>query len=287
MIWIILALLTAFFESLKDVSGKKSLEDVDEYIVAWAWSFFSLPFLIIILSFTEIPDLNNQFWMALFSGGSLNVFAWIFYIKAIKYSDLSITVPMVNFTPLFLLLTSPLMVGEFPTLFGLIGVVLIVAGSYLLNITEKSKGLLHPFRALLSEKGPRFMLIVAVIWSISSNIDKVGITSSSPLFWAFAINAYISSILLGIMIVKSRQRLKIIPSHLSSLLPIGLFSALTWAFQMTALKLTLVAYVIAIKRTSTMMSAYFGHIIFKEKGSKERVAGTLIMILGVLSIALA
>ena len=98
----------------------------------------------------------------------------IFYMKAIKASDLSITVPMLTFSPLFLLITSPLTLGEFPNLFGLFGILFIVAGSYMLNIKQRKEGWLVPFKALLSQNGPKFMLIVAFLWSISANFDKIG-----------------------------------------------------------------------------------------------------------------
>jgi drug/metabolite transporter (DMT)-like permease len=41
------------------------------------------------------------------------------------------------------------MVGEFPTFFGLIGILLIVVGSYVLNINQKHKSYFAPFCALL------------------------------------------------------------------------------------------------------------------------------------------
>jgi len=69
--------------------------------------------------------------------------------------------------------------------------------------------------------------------------------------------------------------------------PIGLFSALSLIFQMAAINLTLVAYVISIKRTSAIMSVLFGYLIFKERGIKERLIGVTIMIIGVLLIVLS
>ncbi|MGZ7066894.1 MAG: hypothetical protein ACXVHT_01170 [Methanobacterium sp.] len=46
-------------------------------------------------------------------------------------------------------------------------------------------------------------------------------------------------------------------------------------------------YVIAIKRTSTIMSVLFGSLIFKEKGIKGRLLGAGIMVLGVILITLS
>jgi len=287
MLWFIFSFFTAFFESLKDVFSKKSLKNIDEYVVSWSLRFFALPFLVPLLFFIEIPSLGNKFWLALLIGGSLNVITTILYMKAIKHSDLSITVPMVTFTPLFLLLTSPLIVGEFPSFFGLIGVLLIVAGSYTLNIKQRHEGYLAPFKALLKEKGPKLMLLVAFIWSITSNIDKIGVQNSSAIFWVITTDIFIALIMFPIMIYKSRTNMHHIRTSYKVLLPIGLFSAIASIFQMIAISLTLVAYVISIKRTSAIMSVLFGHLIFKEEGVKERLLGAVIMVIGVLFIVLS
>ncbi len=68
---------------------------------------------------------------------------------------------MLSFTPLFLVFISPLIVGEFPTAKGLIGIILIVVGSYLLNVNLKEKGILFPIKSLMKNKATRYMLIVA------------------------------------------------------------------------------------------------------------------------------
>ena len=56
---------------------------------------------------------------------------------------------------------------------------------------------------------------------------------------------------------------------------------------MAAINLTLVAYVVSVKRTSAIMSVLFGYFIFKERGIKERLIGATIMIIGVLLIVLS
>jgi len=54
---------------------------------------------------------------------------------------------------------------------------------------------------------------------------------------------------------------------------------------MFAVRLTLVPYIIAVKRTSVIMSSLFGFIIFKEKGLKQRLMGAALMVLGVFIIS--
>src|SRR3989344_6337790 len=101
MTGIILSLLTSIFESLKDVTAKRSLKNVDEYATAWSLRVFALPFLLPLLLFIEIPKIQSQFWMALVIGGALNIITTILYMRAIKISDLSLIAPMITFTPFF------------------------------------------------------------------------------------------------------------------------------------------------------------------------------------------
>ncbi len=286
MTWIAFALLTALCESLKDVFSKKGLANIDEYVIAWALRFFALPFLLPILFFIKIPPLGQEFWIALSIGSGLNAFCTILYMKAIKQSALSLTVPLVALTPMFLLLTSPFMVGEFPDWSGVLGMALIVIGSYVLNFTAAPHGYFAPFRALFQEPGPRLMLATAFLWSITANCDKIGIQNSSPLFWSIAATSGMALVLVPIMLYKSPRVLQQIPMIYKKLAPIGFFCALTVIFQMLAVSLTLVAHVIAIKRTSTVLSVLWGFLIFKEPGFKERLLGASIMVIGVLFISL-
>ena len=286
MTWIIFAFLTAFFRSLTDVAGKIGLKNMDEYIVAWSLNFFALPLLIPFLFFIEIPTLTPGFWLAILVSGTLNIATAILYLKAIKLTDLSIVIPLSTFTPLFLLLTSPLIIGEFPNSFGILGIILIVFGSYTLNIKEKKNGILAPFKALINNKGAQLMLLVAFIWSITSNFDKIGLQNSSPIFYGIVINIFITIGITPFVLIKSRKNIKQIPKNLKTLIPVGIFHGLMMIFHMIAISMTLVAYLISVKRTSAIISVLFGTLLFKEKGLKERIWGVIIMIIGALLITL-
>lgn len=284
MIWAFFAFLAAFFESASNVFNKKSFEKVDEYVIAWSLRFIVVILLAPFLFFVEIPAFGKNFWLALFTSGTLNAIALLCYLKAIKHSDLSLVGPLVALTPLFLLATSPLIVGETPRLLGLLGVLFIVIGSYVLQIKRAHQGFFKPFLALFSQRGPQLMLVVAFIYSITANVDKIGVQNSSPLVWAVVDNIFAMIICFLIMIFKSQGGVKKALVNYKILLPAGFFMALMFVFQMTAIKLALVTYVISIKRTSALFSVLFGWLIFKESGFKERLAGAAIMIIGAVLI---
>ena len=287
MFWLIFATGTAIFESLKDVASKHSLKNVNEYLVSWSLFAFSSPLLLPLLLFIEIPTLNFQFFLALIIGGSLNLIAFIIYTKAINLADLSLTVPLVTFTPLFLLVTSPLIVGEYPTISDTIGIFLIVTGSYLLNLGKRKRGYLAPFQAIVQEKGSMLMLGVAFLWSITANIDKVGVRNSSPIFWAIANYTFIALEMLPVLLYKSKGKvIQPLKTNLFALIPVGFFQGLVVLCQMKAIELALVAQVISVKRISTLFSVFWGYLFFRESGIKERATGAIFMILGVFLIAI-
>ena len=286
MSWLFLSILTAISEASKDVFSKKGLRSTNVYIIALAYRLYAIPFLIPALLFFDFPKIQHEFWLALIFGGGLNVITTILYMKALNHSDLSVSVPMIAFTPLFLLITSPLIVGEFPSISGLIGVLLIVIGSYFLNLGEAKKGFFAPFKSLVQNKGSRYMLMVAFIWSITSNIDKIGVKASSPMFWAISVNAFIALAMIPVVYVKSKAFLNQLITNRRVLVPIGFFSAATLTFQMLAIDLALVAYVISVKRTSSVLVVLVGYWFFKEKGTAYRLIGASIMVAGVFFISM-
>lgn len=290
MLWLLLAILTAFFQSLKDVFSKIGLKKVDEYLAVFALSSFSVILLMPIVYNMKTPQLSYKFFGILLISGILNLIAIIIYMKSLKYSDISISAPMLTFTPIFLLLTSPILVGEFPKFLSIIGIIFIVIGSYVLNIKETHKGFFAPFKAIFNNKGPRLMLCVALIYSITSNFDKIGVQKSTPIIWGFSLNAFIAISVFPVVIYKMKKSKDNFRKQIKFFfmqIPIGVFNVLTLICQLTAIKFTLVAYVISIKRMSALLCVFWGYLIFKEKGLKERTFGAIIMIIGVFLIALS
>lgn len=295
MLWLFLALGTAFFEAVKDVLSKRQLagrpeppllsKNGDEYLLAWAYCTFGLPLSGAYLLWSGVPQIGEAFFPALAFGAGMNLVVLPLYMRAIKVSDLSLTLPMLTFTPLFMLGTSPVMLGEFPDLWGGLGMVLIIVGAYAMHVGRGGRGLAAPLRALWNEPGPRIMLLVALLWSVAANVDKIGLANSSPAFWLFSFFCVMSLGLLPLALLKSHQPLARLRRDLPGLLLIGLIGALALILQMWALTMTLAAYVISIKRISVVFGVLFGHFVFHEQGLARRLVCAALMVVGVALIA--
>ena len=140
--WILYSLLTAFFLATSDALTKRALATRDEYYVAWARLLFALPVLVISLILIEIPPLDKTFWLATLIALPLEIGAIILYTKALKSSPISLTMPFLALTPLFLILISYILLGEKVSLSGGAGIFLIAAGSYTLHIPKVLQKLL-------------------------------------------------------------------------------------------------------------------------------------------------
>ncbi|MEW6410170.1 MAG: DMT family transporter [Nitrospirota bacterium] len=285
MLWIFYSFISAFTLSTADALSKKALSRFDEYIIAWTRVAFAAPLLTVILFFIEIPELDATFWMVTAMLLPLEIGAKIMYIKAIKASPLSLTIPFLAFTPVFLILTSFIFLGEIPNLYGVIGILLVVAGGYTLNIQEFKEGIFEPVKAVFKEKGSLYMLIIAFVYSITSNLGKIAILHSTPLFFGAIYYVIVAIVFTPVALWRSQEmrNLNFFRDNYSRIIfpLIGIAITLSIFAHNLAIVLTNVSYMIAVKRTSMLFSVGYDYFIFEERKIMGRLVGCVIMIVGV------
>ncbi len=286
MLGIFLSLCAAILDSFKNVFMKKTLKDISVYSIAWIFRTVPLIVFVPALFIMGIPNIETGFWTALIFSGILNVVGTILFVKSIKKTDISVAIPLLSFTPVFLIFTSFLMLNELPNLLGIAGILLIFAGSYSLNLKKDFHGFFYPFKEILRNPGAVLMLATAFIWSLTANFDKIGITQSSPFFWGVLIHIFISIGLLPFLF-KNGYSIEKIKRKWLLILGIGIFPGIGLLCQYIALELTLVPYVISIKRTTILFSVIFGGVFLKEKHMKKRILSALLMLLGISLITLS
>lgn len=286
MNWFFLSLFCAFFTASADALCKKTLAESNEYLIAWVRVGFATPFLLLLLPFIEIPRLDVHFFLAILILLPLETVALILYMKAIKISPLSITLPFLALSPIFMIFTSNLMLGERLDEFGIMGIVLTAIGAYLLNVKTTRKGLWEPFKAIGRERGSVYMIIVAFIYSITSNLGKMAILHSSPLFFTATYLPILAAILFPVLVWKNHGRIRQIFSHGIIFNLIGLAIAFATITHFLAVNISEVPYVISVKRMSLLFGIIYGAIWFKETNIMERLIGGIVMIVGVVIITL-
>lgn len=280
--WVFYALMAAFTLATADAISKKAMSRTDELVIAWVRQGYSLPFLSLSLLFIEIPHLDRTFYLTLLIIVPLEVTAIILYIKAIRLSPLSLSVPFMALSPVFIIVIAFFMLGELPDKSGLAGIFLIAAGAYILNVSATSEGFLGPLRAIKREKGSVLMIIVAIIYSVTSTVGKIAIQHSSPVFFGFFYPVILTIVFSIILSIKGDIRK--VTSRPVLFLGIGFFIAIMVLSHFIAISMTDVAYMISVKRTSLIFSVIYGRFLFGEKNTGERLLGSVIMVAGVILI---
>ena len=94
--------------------------------------------LLLLLSslFTGGPELRSGFWSAVVISGVLNIGIAYGTMRARSLEDVSLVTPIATTTPAFVILSSMILLGEYPSSLGKIGIGVLVLGTYLLNIQE-------------------------------------------------------------------------------------------------------------------------------------------------------
>lgn len=282
MTWFVLALITAFSLSTADALSKRALHSTDDIIIAWVREGYAVPFLALSFFFVDVPYLDSTFYLTVALLLPLEIAALILYVKAIRISPLSLTVPFMALSPVFIIFIAFVTLGEVPSVGGVAGIFLITGGAYLLNASASREGVLGPLRAIRRERGSLLMIIVAFIYSITSTLGKVAIQHSGPVFFGFFYPFILTVIMTGI--VWYRGKTPMIVSRPGTFLTIGFCTAAMVISHFIALNMTQVSYLISVKRTSLLWSVIYGWFVFGESHIRERLLGSAVMVAGVVLI---
>ena len=287
MFWYLVTIFSGFSFATADAISKKASKYTSPLVLAWVREAFALPFLLPILLFIEIPQLDNIFWYALITCTVFDFVATYLFMKAIKIAPLSLTVPYLGLTPIFSLLFSFFILGEQVTVIGLIGILLVSIGAYTLRLDTHKFGWLAPFKAIFQYKGSLLRFFLAIIYAFTVNMAKVTIQHSSPLFMVVTYFSLLALVYTPFVLVQSGGKTKNIFAHSGIKFLIGLAMAFMALSHFTAVSKINVSYMISIKRFSLLFAVLYGKFFFNEENIKERFTGGVLIVAGAACIAFA
>jgi drug/metabolite transporter (DMT)-like permease len=287
MIWLTLALATALFNASAATVVKRHFSGLRPWEIGMVPNAYAGALCLLLLPLVEVPPLDATFWWAWGLSAPLLVAALFFQYWAIGLSPLSLTMPYLSFTPAFVIVTGFLILGETLNLWGLMGVLSIAAGGYVLNVEPGSgRGILDPVRAVFREPGSWRMLVTALIFSLCGVLGRLGVLHSSPLFFALTLFPAIGALFVIAGLASGRARASVLLRKPGPALLAGLCVTLEITAHHLSISMAKAAYMLAVKRLNTLISVIYGGILFKEENIKVRLAGTVLMIAGVALIAL-
>lgn len=131
--WIVYALLSAFFAALTSILAKIGIDKVNSnlatairtvvvLIMAWGIVFITG-------KQNEIVDIGKKSWIFLILSGCATGLSWLFYYKALQLGEASKVVPIDKFSVVISMVLAFVILGEPVTAKSIIGGVLITAGT--------------------------------------------------------------------------------------------------------------------------------------------------------------
>jgi len=285
MLWAILAFGGAALDAGYYALAKRSLASVADEVLA-AGTFLAASVILLLISLTRgVPAISSALVQPVIITGTINIVAAALVFFTLRRTDLSLAVPIITFTLVFLAGTSYLVLGEVPTVAGIAGIFLIVIGAFVIQLSPGGSGLSYPWdRARW--KGAATMLGVAFLYSLSLPFDKAVVLASDAVFGSGLVCLYIGGAFWLVALVRGSWRQILPGAAISASLALGLVLAGETVAINLAYTLQIVPYVIAVKRLSILFSVLIGGIVFREGGIRYRILGALIMIGGVALIVL-
>lgn len=285
---IIFGLLAGFFDSIKNVFAKKDTKDYSETTITFAWMLFA-SVITLPLALLSIPShISLQLAGIFFIVTALDFFGYMFYIRSLKFADLSLSLPMLAFTPVFVLIISFFCFRQTVTPIAFTGINLVIAGAYWLNIQKGHLGIFAPLKHIYLNAGVRNMLYTSILWGFAGSLHKIGITQSNPLFYT-GVSYVLLTILYAVQLFfENKKNFKVLREigAIKVLAPVGILEGTASLFQYISQGLIASSVItISLKRSSIIFSAFFGSLFFKEKIAERLFPITLILI-GIVLISL-
>ena len=293
MEWYTLALVSAILSAAAAVAEKKSLFKVSPLefstILSLLSLFLSIPF-IFAFNMQEVSLASSGI---LFVKSIFNALAFFCVMSALKKLDISNSLPLMNLTPGFVAILALLILREHLNLWQSTGLLLLMSGTYLLNINKNDRSFFAPFMAFFKSKGHKFILVALFSFTLTSVLDKVVVgTFKMPpeafIFFQHLFSALLfSSCLLFIRRKRALSSAGLAWRNSGKYILLVAFLTIGYRYsQILAVMTGKVALVLAVKRLSIFFACLAGGRIFREIDLKRRLTATFILIAGALMVVM-
>ncbi len=287
MLWALAAFVASISWATADLISKHLMNHLGESRYHTLWARFvasNLP-MGVALYIEGIPHIAPDFWWAYPTVIVGDTLASIFYITALEEAPISLTVPLLSSAPLFMLVTSSVILREFPSLRGSLGVILVVTGAYLLNLHLAKGGILLPLKELVRSRASRLVLAAAFIFSIDTAFGKIVLQSSNVSFFGLTYCLGMGIAMLPVLLFKT-SKIPLKKMARPPFLALGVLFGLGIICFLYAMGQTNIAYVSGVGRLSMVIAVLYGKFFFNEQHISQRMVGSLVILCGVVLILL-
>ena len=286
MQWYIFAILTALLTAAAAIVEKKTLLKEHAMEFSAVLAVFNFFIVLVLLPFINLNFSLNMLAL-IYIASVLATIAFLFAAKAVRHMDISVVSPLMNFSPAIVVVLAFFILGERITYLQLFGILLLIAGSFVLE--AENYNMKKIFTRRFKSNYFYYIILALTLYSFCSILDKFILNTVSPLTYIPIIHFFIALnfIVLISIFHNGFEGIK----H-------GIKNAGKWIFlvavlvtgyrlsQAQAVSMTYVSLVIPIKRMSAFFVTVVGGKIFHEKNLAKRTLACIIMLIGVFLVIL-
>jgi len=289
MTWFAFALISALLSAFAAITQKKVLFNLGALEFSFLLSILNLVFSIPFFFFIDYGTINTLNLSILFAKSVIGVAAFLCVMISLKNLEISNALPLLALTPGFVAVFAFLLLGESLKSVEVIGLVLLIVGTFILE-SKNMKEFVFPFNVFLRSKYHRFIIIALFLFTASSILDKLLLIklNLSPISLTAFQHIYFA-ILFSIIyfFFKRKEDITSVSIEKDNLGWIALISILTIGYrytQIVAVSLASVALVLAIKRTSVFWATIIGGKLFSDKDLLKRSIAAILILIGAILI---
>lgn len=234
-------------------------------------SLISIPLLLLVNFSLIIPE----FWLYAIAGGITGAIGNCFMVLALKQGELSVLGPINSYKAIVGMIFGIFLLHEYPNIYGLLGIGLIIIGSYF--ILESPKALLR--------KDIQYRIYALIFTAIEAVFIKKVIILSS-IASSFIISSFLGAIF-SYLIMRILENEKLhIPTKKNSIMYISTtlcFAIMTFTTAYV-FKYMNVGYALSLFQLSIILNVILGYKLFNEKKLIKKLLGSLIILIGSAAI---
>lgn len=285
MDWFYLAFASAILSAVAAILQKKVLFNLDALEFSFILSIFNSILVLVLISNVNFHSLNVTGLLILYFKTILGAAAFWFVMLAIKNMEISGALPLMTLTPGLIAIFSYLFIGESIEQLEILGMGLLLIGTYILEI-KKGKSTFNPIKIFFRSEYHHYIIYAILLFTVSSILDKVILKEYKlqPITFVFFQQIFLTTnFLLFLLFQKKNILLVLTKINSTNFKWIILISIATIGYRYTqieAIKIAPVALVISIKRTSVFFASVIGGKIFSEKMLFKKGIAIIILLVG-------
>jgi drug/metabolite transporter (DMT)-like permease len=234
---------------------------------------------------SRLAPVGKEFWANMALGAALAVAGNVFLVFALRSTDLSVLGPINAYKSIVSLALGIFLLGEVPTVPGLAGVLLILAGSYLVIDRGVNQTRSNAFAQFFRERGVQFRFAALILSATEAIFLKKALLLSSPLttfvFWSI-LGLPIAAAAITVLLRErgTSHDIIVLRRNWATYLWLAGTTALMQLATLFTFGELQVGYSLALFQLSTVISVFLGYRYFKERHFQKRLLGSLVMVAG-------